>query len=124
MDDLKNALIHSPALRPIDYTSPAEVIVAVDTYYIAIVYLLAQCNIAEPSRPPRRYYARFDSITLNAQESGHSQAKLEIYGLYRSLNAWKRLLIGVRNLVVEVDARCIQGMLNNPDEPSGATINR
>ncbi|TFK78077.1 hypothetical protein K466DRAFT_460136, partial [Polyporus arcularius HHB13444] len=54
----------------------------------------------------------------------YSQAKLELYGLYRSLKACKRLLIGVRNLVVEVDARYIQGMLNNPDEAPSATLNR
>ena len=33
-------------------------------------------------------------------------------------------IIGVRNLVVEVDARFIKGMLNNPDIQPNATINR
>ncbi|TFK77567.1 hypothetical protein K466DRAFT_451582, partial [Polyporus arcularius HHB13444] len=92
MDDLKDALVHSPALRPIDYSSPAEVILAVDTSYIAIGYLLAQCDLENPSR---RYYSRFGSIVLNAREAAYSQAKLELYGLYRALKACKRLLIGV-----------------------------
>jgi len=33
-------------------------------------------------------------------------------------------LIGVRNLIVEVDARYIKGMLTNPDLHPGASINR
>ena len=33
-------------------------------------------------------------------------------------------LIGVRNLIVEVDARYIKGMLTNPDLEPSASINR
>ena len=33
-------------------------------------------------------------------------------------------IIGVRNLVVEVDAKYIKGMINNPDIQPNATINR
>jgi hypothetical protein len=36
----------------------------------------------------------------------------------------KLYLIGVRNLVIEVDARYIKGMLRNPDLHPGASINR
>jgi len=36
----------------------------------------------------------------------------------------KLYLIGVRNLVIEVDARYIKGMLANPDLQPGASINR
>jgi hypothetical protein len=35
-EDLKTALLESPALRTIDYTSSAPVILAVDTSYIAV----------------------------------------------------------------------------------------
>jgi len=55
------------------------------------------------------------SITLNEREAQFSQPKLELYGLFRTLRALKLYLIGVRNLVVEVDAQYIQGMLSNPD---------
>ncbi|KAJ8462363.1 hypothetical protein ONZ51_g10947 [Trametes cubensis] len=120
-DDLKRALATSPALRPLDYSSPAAVILAVDTSKIAVGYLLAQCDIDKPSQ---HFYARFGSIVLNKRESAYSQAKLELYGLYRSLKATKRLLIGIRNLVVEVNARYIRGMLNNPDEVPSASMNR
>jgi len=121
MNDLKDALLKSPALRPIDYTSDAQVILSVDTSYIAVGYLLSQCDLENPRL---RYYAKFGSITLNEREARYSQPKLELYGLYRTLCALKPLLLGIRNLVIEVDAKYIQGMLKNPDIAPSATINR
>jgi hypothetical protein len=50
MEDLKDALLKSPALKPIDYQSPAPVILAVDTSIHAISFQLAQCDIANPKR--------------------------------------------------------------------------
>jgi hypothetical protein len=120
-EDLKQAVIESPAVRAINYASLAPVLLAVDTSYIAISYYLCQCD---ENNLKKRYYNRFGSITLNDRESRFSQAKLEIYGLYRSLGALRLDLIGVRNLVVEVDARYIKGMLKNPDIAPNATINR
>jgi hypothetical protein len=120
-EDLKTALLESPALRAIDYTSTAPVILAVDTSYLTIGFHLCQCDVNHPSK---RYYNRFCSITLNERESRYSQPKLKIYGLYRTLRALRLYLIGVRNLVVEVDARYIKGMLSNPDISPSASINR
>jgi hypothetical protein len=121
MEDLKEALVTSKALKPIDYVSDAAVILSVDTSYIAVGYLLAQCDLADPKV---RYYAKFGSITLNEREARFSQPKLELYGLYRTLRALKILLLGIRNLVVEVDAAYIKGMLRNPDIAPSASINR
>src|SRR5713226_4601894 len=120
-EDLKQALLDSPALRPIDYNSPSPVILAVDTSPIAIGFHLCQCD---PDDPRKWYYARFGSITLNDRESRFSQPKLELYGLFRTLRTLKLYLIGVRNLIVEVDARYIKGMLANPDLQPSASINR
>jgi hypothetical protein len=120
-EDLKLALIHSPALRPIDYTSLGPAILSVDTSHIAVGFLLAQCDLEDLSR---WFYARFGSITLNDREARFSQAKMELYGLYRALRAWKIYLIGVRNIVEEVDTRYIKGMLANPDLAPGASMNR
>jgi hypothetical protein len=61
---------------------------------------------------------------LNDRECRFSQPKLELYGLFRALRALKLYLIGVRNLIVEVDARYIKGMLVNPDLEPTASINR
>jgi hypothetical protein len=56
-------------------------------------------------------------------ESQYSQAKLELYGLFHALRAYHIYIIGVENLVVEVDAKYLKGMLNNPDIQPNATIN-
>jgi hypothetical protein len=120
-EDLKAALIASPALRAIDYNSSAPVILAVDTSPIAVGFFLCQCDEANPRK---RYYSRFGSILLNDRESRFSQAKRELYGLFRAIGALRLFIIGVRNLVVEVDARYIKGMLNNPDIAPSASVNR
>jgi hypothetical protein len=118
--DLKMALITSPALKPIDYGSEAPVILAVDTSYIAVGMFLCQCS---STNPKQRTYSRFGSITLNEREARFSQPKLEIYGLYRALRAYRMWVIGVRNLVIETDARYIKGMLAHPDILPSASIN-
>src|SRR5258707_5519155 len=120
-EDLKQAVLTSPALRPIDYTSTAPVILSVDTSHITVGYILSQIDRNDNMR---HYYARFGSITLNDRESRFSQPKLEIYGLFRALRALKLYLISIRNLIVEVDARYIKGMLANPDIAPSASINR
>ncbi|KAJ3995463.1 hypothetical protein F5050DRAFT_1533393, partial [Lentinula boryana] len=61
---------------------------------------------------------------LNERESNYSQPKLELYGLFRALRATRLWIIGAPELVVEVDALFIRGMLNNPDIQPNATINR
>jgi hypothetical protein len=60
--DLIKAVLESPALRPLNYESPAPIILAVDTSYIAVGYFLCQCN---EDNPRVRHYSRFGSITLN-----------------------------------------------------------
>jgi hypothetical protein len=71
-EDLKTALLESPALHTIDYTSSAPIILAVDTSYIAVGFQLCQCDVTTLSR---RYYNPFCSITLNDRESKYSQPK-------------------------------------------------
>ena len=83
-DELKQVLLESPALRAIDYESDAPVVLAVDTSFIVVGYLLCQCD---PANLKRRYYNRFGSITLNDRERRFSQLKLEIYGLFCTLRA-------------------------------------
>ena len=101
-EDLKTALLKSPALCAIDYRSSAPVVLAVDTSWIAIGFFLCQCDIDDPRKP---FYNQFGSITLNNREARFSQPKLELYGLYHALSALCLYLIGVRNLVVEVDTK-------------------
>jgi hypothetical protein len=64
-EDLKQALLELPALRPIDYSSDLPVILAVDTSSIAVGFYLCQ---ADADKPKKHYYARFGSIPLNERE--------------------------------------------------------
>ena len=117
-EDLKTALMGSPALRPIDYSSDSPVILTVDTSQIVVGFYLCQ---ADTTNTHKRYYARFRSIALNERKWHFLQPKLELYGLFRT---YKIFIVGVRNLIVEVDARYIKGMLTNPDTAPSASINQ
>src|ERR1700742_3986038 len=119
---LKRAIINSPAIRAIDYLSDRPVFLSVNTSYIAIGYVLSQA-ISETDTK-KRYPSRFGSIPLNDRESRYSQSKLELYGLFRALRSTRLWTVGVSDLVVEVDAKYIKGMLNNPDIQPNAMINR
>ncbi|THH05357.1 hypothetical protein EW146_g9926 [Bondarzewia mesenterica] len=81
-ENLKAALLASPILRLIDYSSKAPVILAVDTSHITVGFHLCQCD---PDNSKIRYYARFGSITLNDREARFSQPKLKLYGLFCAL---------------------------------------
>jgi hypothetical protein len=119
MDALKLAFATSRALRPIDYECERTVYLSVDSSCIAVGYVLSQLG-----SDGRRYPARFGSIPWNERESRYSQPKVELYGLFRALREERIHLIGVRDLVVEMDASSVKGMLNNPDLQPNATINR
>ncbi|KNZ80718.1 hypothetical protein J132_04692, partial [Termitomyces sp. J132] len=55
----------------------------------------------------------------NDRESQFSQPKLELHGL----QALQMYLIGVRNLIIEVDTHNIKGILTNPDIHPSASMN-
>ena len=119
MQALKDAIIHSPALISIDYTSGLSVYVGIDSSIRGVGWILCQ-DCADGKRRP----ARFGSISWNEREARYSQPKIELYGLFRALRALRVHLIGILNLVVEMDAQYIRGMLRNPDIQPNATINR
>ena len=119
MEKLKTTLANSPALRAIDYDCDREVILAVDSSVIGVGFILLQVG-----EDGKHYPNRFGSLAWNERERNYSQAKLELYGLMRALRAVRLFIVGVLNLTVEVDAKYIKGMLNNPDVQPNATINR
>jgi hypothetical protein len=119
MKRLQVLVTEAPCLSPIDYKSEREVIFAVDSSFIAVGYVLSQVD-AKGIRRPWRY----GSLAFNERESKYSQAKLELFGLFRAVTKMKVFLIGIINLVIEVDAKYIKGMLNSPDQVPSATLNR
>ncbi len=64
-EDLKEALIASPTLRPIDYLSNSPVILAVNTSLIVVGFYLCQ---ADSENLRKRYFTRFGSLLLNKWE--------------------------------------------------------
>ena len=116
---LKHLVTTAPVLCPIDYDSDRPVVLSVDSSYIAVGFILSQEDEHGRKRP-----ARFGSLPMNEREARYSQPKLELYGLYRALRAYRLYLCGVKHLKIEVDAKYIKGMLNEPDLQPNAVINR
>ena len=117
--NLKTAVANSPALRPLDYETDRPVTLAVDSCMNGAGYILLQVG-----EDGKRYPSRFGSITFNDRESRYSQAKLELYGLFRALRETQLYTIGVKKLIVEMDAKFIKGMINNPTLHPNDAINR
>jgi hypothetical protein len=119
MAALKQAITVSPAVQPIDYRCGRQVVLAVDSSHIAVDFILSQ--VGEDNK---QFPARFGSIGWNEVESRYSQAKIKLYGLFRALRAFRVWLVGLPRFTVEVDAKYIKGMLNNPDVVPNAVLNR
>ena len=81
---LKKAITSPPALKPIDYQSDRPIVLSVDSSYIAVGFILSQEDEKGKKRP-----ARYGSIPFNEREARYSQPKLELYGLFRALRAYR-----------------------------------
>ena len=119
MNSLKTEIIKSSALIPIDYATTRPVYLAVDSSWRAVGWILSQ-QCEDGQRRP----SRFGSIAWNEREGRYSQPKIKLYGLFRALRALRIHIVGITNLIVEVDAQYIRGMLNNPDVQPNAAMNR
>ena len=106
-------------LRPIDYASDNSITLSVDTENITVKFKLSQRDKNGIHQP-----ARYGSIPINERESAYSQAKSELYGLYRALRHWKIYIIGAKRLQVEMDARYVKGILTNAEPHPNAAMNR
>jgi hypothetical protein len=119
MEDLKSAIIKSQALIPIDYASPRPVYLAIDSSWHTVGWILSQQCEDSQCRP-----SCFSLISWNDRKSRYSQPKIELYGLFRALRVLCVHIVSITNLVVEMDAQFICGMLNNPDVQPNAAMNR
>jgi hypothetical protein len=120
MENIKDLVTHSPALHPLNYTTHDwPIILAVDSSITAVGYVLMQVGDDK-----HWYPSRFGSIAWMECESQYSQAKLKLYGLFCALSAYRIYIIGVKNLIVEIDAKYLKGMLKNPGIQPNATINQ
>jgi hypothetical protein len=121
MEALKKAIANAPWLRPLNYEWETDIVLAVDTSWIAVGVIVYQIDLIDNKK---KHYAKFASLPLNTREARFSQPKRELYGIKRALTAMQYWLLGCRRLVVETDALYIKGMLSNPGMGPNATINR
>lgn len=121
MELLKDGVKNAQCIKPLDYSLPGSIVLAVDTSWRAIGFYIYQ---EDPEDKKKKAYARFGSILLSDREQRFSQPKRELFGLLRALDACYYWLIGARKLIVETDAKYIKGMLDNPGIGPNATINR
>jgi len=118
MQMLKDEITNSPTLVSIDYSANHTVYLSVDSSICGVGWILMQ------DCPDGQWHPScFGSIAWNKRKSHYSQAKLELYGLFHMLQVQHLYVIGICNLVVEVDASYIWGMLSNPNIQPNATIN-
>ena len=103
------------------FPSNHPIVMAIDTSWRAIGYYLYQRDDVDPKII---HYIKFNSILMDERQQRYSQPKRELFGLRRALEKETYLLLGSRNLVIEMDAKYIFGMLNNPGKMPNATINR
>ena len=116
---LKEYVTTAPVLTSIDYTCDRPIVLSVDSSYMGVGMILSQIDTEGRKRP-----TRYGSLPFSKTEANYSQPKLELYGLFRALRHFRIYIIGVRNLIVEVDAKYIKGMLNEPELQPNAVINR
>ena len=116
---IKEAIREAPCLAPIDYASDEEVILGVDSSEHGVGWYLAQ---KQPDG--KRRYCRFGSASFTEVQGRYGQSKCELFGLYVAFTQARFWLFGVRNLVVEHDARYLKGMVENPDRIPDAVMNR
>ncbi|GJE99479.1 polyprotein [Phanerochaete sordida] len=103
---LKTLVTAAPALHTIQYELDWPIVLSVDSSNIAVGFILSQRDDKGKKRP-----ARYGSLPMNEREARYSQPKLELYGLFRALRAFRIHLVGAKKLQVEVDAKYIKGIL-------------
>ena len=116
---LKSMITQAPALRPIDYTCGRPIYLSVDSSIHGIGFILSQ-----EDEQGRRAPARYGSLPVSKVVSEYGQSKLELWGLMRALRHFRGFIVGVKNLIVEIDAASIKGMLEHPDIQASALLNR
>ena len=118
MQQLKDAIISLPTLIPINYTSSHPVFLSINLSWHTVSWILFQ-ECEDGQRRP----LHFRSISWNDHKRHYSQPKIEVYGLFCILHALHICIVGVANLIIEMDAKFVKGMLSNPDIQPNAAIN-
>lgn len=119
-EKLKEAIQNCFHTRNPKFPSVQPIVLAVDSSWRAVGYYIYQRDEMEPKTI---HYVKFNSILMDERQQRYSQPKQELCGLRMVLEEESYLLRGCRNLVIEMDAKYLFGMINNPGRMPNATIN-
>jgi len=108
MQELKDAITNSLALFPADYTSSRLIFLTIDPSWRAVGWILSQ-----ECEDEQRRSSCFGSIAWNDCERCYCHPKIELCGLFRTLRVLRVHIVGVTNLIVEMDTQYVKGMLSN-----------
>ena len=108
IDDLKQALIVAPALKPIDYEASGKIVPSVDSSLISWGAILQQEDDAK-----QRHLSQYEKGLWTLAEQKYDGGKLECRGLWKALKKLRYYLYRVRFLV-EIDAKMLVHQLNQP----------
>ncbi|CAD6918627.1 unnamed protein product, partial [Tilletia caries] len=115
MDEVKRIIAERTCLVELKYSDDMKPIqLGVDAGPLACGFWLGQENDEEVIR-----VARYGSLPFNEREQGYSQAKRELYAVFRALKNFRHWLWGTR-VIVRTDAGFVKGMLANPELPNSA----
>ena len=108
MDELKQALLAAPILRPLVYGDGGGVIfLTVDGGPAAVGWVLNQ-----EDSDGRRWPAKFGARTLTEVQRRYGQTKKELFAVRTALREERRYVLGV-HVVIETDCRALLGMTVN-----------
>ena len=103
MDDLKQALITAPAMKPIDYEASGKIVLLVDSSLIGWGAILQQ---EDDSDTKQWHLSRYENGLWTPAEQKYDGANLKCRGLLKALKKLQYYLYGVRFLV-EIDAKTL-----------------
>ncbi|KAE8239698.1 hypothetical protein A4X13_0g8112, partial [Tilletia indica] len=117
MDTIKEVLAQRTYLVELKYGEDEPPIkLGVDAGPLACGFWLGQDD-----SDAQTHVARYGSLPFNDREQAYSQAKRELYAIFRALKFFRHWLWGTRVIVLS-DARFIKGMLANPELPNSAMV--
>lgn len=116
MQQLKEALLSPPVLRPLRYDVPYPIILTVDSSPYGAGWALGQDN-----EDGHRTAARFGAKIFNERQQRYPQIKRELWGMRIALRQEREFLIGA-HVVVETDCLPLLGMIANCDTPDIAML--
>jgi hypothetical protein len=116
MEQLKQALINPPVLRPLRYGDSYPIILTIDSSPHASGWALGQDD-----EEGHRFATRFGAKVFTERQRRYPQVKRELWGAKVALRQERDYLIGA-HVILETDCLPLLGMIANCDTPDIAML--